>query len=34
MGQERLNGLAIISIERNIAERIDFEMIINDFVAA
>jgi hypothetical protein len=33
MSQERLNGLAICSIERNILDTIDLDTIINDFAS-
>ena len=33
MPQERLNGLAILCIEKNILENIDVDTIINDFAS-
>ena len=33
MSQERLNGLAILSIEKYILRKIDFDTIINDFAS-
>ena len=33
MSQERLNGLAILCIEKNMLENIDFEDIIDDFAS-
>lgn len=34
MGQERLNNLAIISIEKDLAKDIDYDDVITDFVNA
>ena len=34
MSQERLNGLAILFIEKNILESIDFETVIHDFASS
>ena len=34
MSQERLNGLAILCIEKNILESIDFETVIHDFASS
>ena len=34
MSQERLNGLAILCIEKNILKRIDFETVIHDFASS
>ena len=33
MSQERLNGLAILCIEKDVLESMDFEAIINDFAS-
>jgi len=33
MSQERLNGLAILCIEKNVLENLDFEEVINDFAS-
>jgi hypothetical protein len=33
MSQERLSGLAILSIEKNILEKIDYKILINNFVS-
>jgi hypothetical protein len=33
MSQDRLNGLAILSIERNMLGSVDFEKIIDDFAS-
>lgn len=34
MSQERLNGLAILSIENEVAGQLDFSQLINDFAFA
>lgn len=34
MGQERLTNLAILSIENEIAKKIDYNSIIDDFASA
>ena len=33
MGQERLNDLALMSVEREALEKVDFDEIINHFAA-
>jgi hypothetical protein len=33
MSQERLSGLAILSIERNMLEKIDYKNLINNFAS-
>ena len=33
MSQERLNGLAMISIEKNMVEKLDYTSLISDFAA-
>jgi hypothetical protein len=33
MSQERLSGLAILSIEKNILEKIDYKSLINNFAS-
>ena len=33
MSQERLNGLAILSIEKNMFEKIDYKSLINNFAS-
>src|SRR5579862_4064742 len=33
MSQERLNGLAMISIEKNMVEKLDYTSVISDFAA-
>ena len=33
MSQERLNGLVILSIEKNLLENIEYKILISNFVA-